>query len=117
MSNTIDRQTEMAEQHAGRKLSVPVRSWVQKMIGTRVAFGILALDRTALEDLQRKGRQLDTTVVGLAQVLPDVTPELARDIIRHLRVVGTLQISEPLREGMGDRLAYILAISPSDSQG
>lgn len=57
-----------------------------------------------LESVQRAGEQLDIRVLGLATIAADVSPELARNTIRSLSVLGALHASPAVRTALSDRI-------------
>ena len=69
-----------------------------------VELGIRRLSRADLEARRDSGRPLHLRVLGLAVIAPDVTPDLAREAIGSLTVLGTLQASPEVRRALADRL-------------
>ncbi|NWG75626.1 MAG: CopG family transcriptional regulator [Rubrivivax sp.] len=51
------------------------------------------------------GQRLDVRVLGLATFAPDVTPELARDAIASIVVLGALHASAAVKAALADRMA------------
>jgi hypothetical protein len=47
---------------------------------------------------------LHIQVLGLAIIAPDVSPELARETIASIHVLGALQASPPVKEALSDRI-------------
>jgi hypothetical protein len=60
--------------------------------------------RTELEALRARGEMVRISVVGLASIANDVTPELARAVIASVTVLGSLQASPAVRAALADRL-------------
>ncbi len=60
-----------------------------------------AADLLALRDA---GEVLHVRVVGLARIAPDVTPDLARQTIGSITVLGALQTSKEVRAALADRI-------------
>ncbi len=54
--------------------------------------------------MQAAGDKLHIKVVGLATIADDVTPELARETIESITVLGALQASGPVRAALQDRI-------------
>jgi len=50
------------------------------------------------------GEVLHVRVVGLARIAPDVTPELARQTIGSITVLGALQASKDVKAALADRI-------------
>lgn len=67
--------------------------------------GLMDLDAATLESAREKGERLDIRVIGLVRIAGDVTPELARETIASLTVLGTLQANRALRAALADRLS------------
>lgn len=88
--NQIDRHAEVLRQAAIRK-SVD-----------------LGLRRVSADELMRAraaGQMLDIRVLGLAIIASDVTPELARETISALTVLGALQASDAVKAVLADRIS------------
>ena len=78
-----------------------VRSFVTRK---RVEMGLYHITSADLLAARAAGQQLDIRVLGLAVVAADVTPDLARDTIAALTVLGALQASDPVRAALADRI-------------
>ncbi len=88
--NQIDRHAEVLRQAAIRKsVDLGLR---------RVSADELMLARAA-------GQMLDIRVLGLAIIASDVTPELARETISALTVLGALQASDAVKAVLADRIS------------
>ncbi len=57
-----------------------------------------------LEALRDAGEMLHVKVVGLARIASDVTPELARQTIGSITVLGALQASAEIKKALADRI-------------
>lgn len=57
-----------------------------------------------LEALRDAGEMLHVKVVGLARIDSDVTPELARQTIGSITVLGALQASTEVKKALADRI-------------
>ncbi len=66
--------------------------------------GLLRYRREDLEAVQAAGDKLRIKVIGLATIADDVTPELARETIESITVLGALQASGPVRAALQDRI-------------
>jgi len=66
--------------------------------------GLRHITRDELTTAQTAGEMLDIRVLGLVVIAPDVTPELARDTISALSVLGTLQAPDAVKAVLTDRL-------------
>ncbi len=74
------------------------------MVRRSVELGLCRIGRADLEAARAEGRMLDISVLGLATIGADVTPELARETIGTLTVLGSLQASPAVRAALADRL-------------
>ncbi|KFI24279.1 CopG family transcriptional regulator [Haematobacter missouriensis] len=66
--------------------------------------GLRTITRAELQALREKGERLHVSVVGLARIAPDVTPELAAATIGSITVLGALQAGDDIRKALGDRI-------------
>jgi Arc/MetJ-type ribon-helix-helix transcriptional regulator len=66
--------------------------------------GLCHYSRQDLEAVQAAGEVLHIQVLGLASIANDVTPELARQTIASLHVLGALHASPPVKEALTDRM-------------
>jgi Arc/MetJ-type ribon-helix-helix transcriptional regulator len=66
--------------------------------------GLRHYSRQDLEALQAAGDVLHIQVLGLASIVSDVTPELARQTIASLHVLGALHASPAVKEALKDRI-------------
>jgi Arc/MetJ-type ribon-helix-helix transcriptional regulator len=74
---------------------------------TRQAFvvGALAYGRRALEEHRDAGKRLAIRVVGLMSIAEDVPPELARQVIESVKVLGIFRASAGVKRALADRTA------------
>lgn len=66
--------------------------------------GLQHYGRADLEKVVAAGQRLQVQVVGLARIADDVTPELARDAIESVTVLGAFQASPAVRRALSDRI-------------
>ena len=66
--------------------------------------GLRHYTRQDLEAVKAAGERLHIQVLGLASIAPDVTPELARDTIASLHVLGALHASAAVKDALRDRI-------------
>ena len=67
---------------------------------------VLGLQRYSRRDLEKvlaSGEQLDIQVLGLATIDDDVTPQLARQAIASIAVLGALRASPAVKAALADR--------------
>jgi len=78
---------------------------VKKEITSRsIGVGIFGLTKRDLEELRKKGVQKDISVVGMTIIMDDVSPELAAETIKSLRVYGVLRASKAVKEALKDKI-------------
>lgn len=87
--NQLERHADATRQSVARKALV---------------LGLRNFSRAELEDMRRRGEQLDIRVLGLATISEDVTPELARAAIGSIEVLGALHASPSVRKALADRM-------------
>ncbi len=56
-----------------------------------------------LEQFASEGKKIDVHVVGALTIAADVTPDLARKVIRSLSVYGSFRASDEVKEALADR--------------
>lgn len=66
--------------------------------------GLQHFTRADLERAVAAGERLQVQVLGLARIANDVTPELARDAIESVTVLGAFQASPAVRKALSDRI-------------
>ena len=86
--NQLDRHVDVVRQSAARK---------------SLDLGLRHYSRDDLEAARDAGEKLYIHVLGLATIAPDVTPELARDAIASVVVLGALHASAAVKAALADR--------------
>src|SRR5512136_249160 len=76
--NQLERHAEATKQSVARKT---------------LDLGLRRFTREDLEQVRAAGQKLDIHVLGLASIADDVTPELARETIASIEVLGALHAS------------------------
>jgi Arc/MetJ-type ribon-helix-helix transcriptional regulator len=73
---------------------------------TRRAFliGALHYTRADLEELKADGEMLTVLVTGMLSIGTDVSPELALQTIKSIKVVGVFRASRAVKEALRDRI-------------
>ncbi len=66
--------------------------------------GLRTITRHELETLLAGGIMTDISVVGLATIAADVSPELARSTIRSVRVLGAFHATPEVKAALADRI-------------
>ena len=68
-----------------------------------LTLGLQQFTKADLEAARDAGQKLDIRVLGLAIIANDVSPELARQAIRSLSVLGALQATPAVKAALADR--------------
>lgn len=76
----------------------------QSIMRHTLELGLRRYGREELEAVRAEGRKLHIQVLGLATIDDDVTPELARDAIESITVLGALQASKAVKAALADRI-------------
>jgi Arc/MetJ-type ribon-helix-helix transcriptional regulator len=76
----------------------------QSIVRHTLELGLRRVSRQELEAAKAKGVRLQIQVVGLATIDDDVTPELARERIESITVLGALHASKEIKAALADRI-------------
>ncbi len=76
----------------------------QSIVRRTLELGLRRVTRAELEALKEKGVRLHVQVVGLATIDDDVPPELARETIASVTVLGALRATSEIKSALGDRI-------------
>jgi len=87
--NQLDRHTDAVKQVVARH---------------QLDLGLRRYSRQDLEAIRAAGETLHIQVLGLAVIAPDVSPELARNTIASIHVLGALHASPAVKAALGDRI-------------
>src|SRR6478736_2831039 len=87
--NQLDRHGEAVKQSLARH---------------RLDLGLRRYSRQDLEAVRAAGETLHIQVLGLAVIAADVSPELARQTISIIEVLGALQASPEVKAALRDRI-------------
>ena len=87
--NQLDRHGEAVKQSLARH---------------RLDLGLHHYSRRDLETVRAAGETLHIQVLGLAVIAADVSPELARQTISTIEVLGALQASPEVKAALKDRI-------------
>ena len=87
--NQLDRQNEAVKQSVARH---------------QLDLGVRQYSRGDLEAVKAAGETLHIQVLGLAVIAADISPELARQTIASIHVLGALQASPAVKAALGDRI-------------
>ncbi|MDM0011064.1 CopG family transcriptional regulator [Variovorax sp. J22P168] len=69
-----------------------------------LVLGLQQFGVAELEAVRRAGERLEIRVLGLATIAADVTPELARETIASVTVLGALHASAAVKAALADRV-------------
>jgi Arc/MetJ-type ribon-helix-helix transcriptional regulator len=87
--NQLDRQTDVVKQSVARH---------------QLDLGLRQYSRHDLEAAKAAGEKLQIQVLGLAVIAADVSPELARETVASIHVLGALQASPAVKAALRDRI-------------
>ncbi len=87
--NQLERHADAVHQAASRQALV---------------LGIHHFSAADLRAAVAAGQRLQVRVLGLATIAPDVTPELAREAIESIVVLGALHASAAVKAALADRM-------------
>ena len=87
--NQLDRQNEAVKQSVARH---------------QLDLGVRHYSRGDLEAVKAAGETLHIQVLGLAVIAADISPELARETIASIHVLGALQASPAVKAALSDRI-------------
>ena len=76
----------------------------QSIVRRTLELGLRRVGRQELEASKAKGVRLQIQVVGLATIDDEVTPELARETIESITVLGALRASKEIKSALADRI-------------
>src|SRR5688572_15925162 len=69
-----------------------------------LTLGLQHFSKADLEAVRDAGQKLEIKVLGLASIASDVSPELARETIASLLVLGALQATPAVKAALADRI-------------
>jgi Arc/MetJ-type ribon-helix-helix transcriptional regulator len=87
--NQLDRHSDAVKQSVARH---------------QLDLGLRQFSRQDLEAVRAAGETLHIHVLGLAVIAADVPPDLARETIASIRVLGALQASPEVKAALSDRM-------------
>ena len=87
------------------QLAVHAEVVKQTVARRTLVLGLQHFSRADLEAARNAGHKLDIKVLGLASIANDVSPELAREAIGSLTVLGALQASPAVKAALADRIS------------
>jgi Arc/MetJ-type ribon-helix-helix transcriptional regulator len=69
-----------------------------------LVLGLQHYTRSDLEEVREAGETLEIKVLGLASIDDDVDPELARETISSLSLLGALRVSPAVKSALKNRI-------------
>ena len=76
----------------------------QTVVRKELVLGLQHYSRSDLEAVRESGESLEIRVLGLASTADDVTPELARDSIASVSVLGAFRARAAVKAALADRI-------------
>jgi Arc/MetJ-type ribon-helix-helix transcriptional regulator len=76
----------------------------QSIVRQTLELGLRHFSRADLEAVKSAGERLRIKVLGLVSIGVDVTPELARETIESITVLGALHASAEMKTALADRI-------------
>ena len=86
------------------QLAVHAEALRQVVSRKMLVLGLQHFGVAELEAVRRAGERLEIRVLGLATIAPEVTPELARETIASITVLGALHASAAVKAALADRV-------------
>ena len=86
------------------QIGAEARAVDQTITRRQLELGLVDITRETLEALRASRERLDLKVLGLLRIADDVTPELARETIASVSVLGTLQAPAAVKAALKDRM-------------
>lgn len=86
------------------QLALHADSVRQVVVRRTLIVGLQHYSRADLEQVVAAGQRLQVQVVGLARIADDVPPELAREAIESVTVLGAFQASPAVRRALAGRI-------------
>jgi Arc/MetJ-type ribon-helix-helix transcriptional regulator len=87
--NQLDRHEDVVKKSVARQ---------------QLDLGLRRYSREDLESVRKAKKTIHIQVLGLAIIAADVTPELARETIASIHVLGALQASPEVKAALRDRI-------------
>ena len=76
----------------------------QSVVRHTLDLGLRHYTRDGLEAARRAGERLSIKVLGLVSIADDVPPDLARETIESITVLGALHASKAVKTALADRI-------------
>lgn len=99
-SNRTDFIRTAIRNHVATHADVVKQTVARRML----VLGLQHFSKADLEAARDAGQKLEIKVLGLASIADDVSPELAREAIASVVVLGALQASPAVKAVLADRI-------------
>ena len=74
------------------------------VVAKEYALGVYNLTKQGLEKRRTAGEQVRLRVIGMVNIATDVEPDLAKETIDSIVVLGVLRASRAVEDALGDRI-------------
>jgi len=74
------------------------------VVSKEYAFGVFSLTRQGLEKRRAAGERIRLRVIGMVNIATDVEPDLARETIESIVILGVLRASRVVEDALSDRI-------------
>ena len=97
-------RTDLIRTAIRRELDRHSEAVKQSVARHQLDLGLRHYSRTELEKVKAAGETLHIQVLGLAVIAADVSPELARETIASIHVLGSLSAPGAVKTALADRI-------------
>ena len=97
-------RTDLIRTAIRNQLATHAEALRQTVSRRTLVLGLQHYDRAALEAARAAGQRLRIQALGLVRIAADVPPELARDVIESITVLGAFHAEPAVRQALADRL-------------
>ncbi|HVG49357.1 MAG TPA: CopG family transcriptional regulator [Rubellimicrobium sp.] len=97
-------RTDLIRMAIRRELDRHNEAVKQSVARHQLDLGLRHYSRADLDAIKAAGETLHIQVLGLAVIAPDVTPDLARDTIASIHVLGALSAPPAVKAALADRI-------------
>ena len=97
-------RTDLIRNAIRRELDRHSEAVKQSVARHQLDLGLRHYSRTELEKVKAAGETLHIQVLGLAVIAADVSPELARETIASIHVLGSLSAPGAVKAALADRI-------------
>lgn len=76
----------------------------QSVTRKAMVLGVLQYGRSHLEKVAQRGERIAIRVLGMLIIDDDVSPELAKQTIESIKVLGTFKANKAVQQALADRM-------------